>query len=578
MIKGANYLDKLPQSTLNKLKKSMYRAVDLIEMFFPDPQDYTKRVTLDRFQKDFIDTIQFGFPLSRFKFNEITEPIDGVITIWRRQVGKSWSCAYACGALMILGPYSSGHPPCYCGIIAASEEESQILIDKVKLCFEESDFNDFITGKPKLDKIKLVNGSFTKSHTCSPKSIRGAMYHYCIIDESAQMEEKILFASAIPTTEHGERWIAITTPESSKTKLIEYYTRGVTTRPVICNNCGSQYSQKSFPEQKFPERNKIWEMPKLPSCPQCGSISYKYGMGVWATPWLDPWKCTIIDQAKLRRTLKSHGYSPWARREFLGEIIDEASMVILDEWIQKNTVKELRNTMVYDPKNTYVLGIDYGRLHDASAFAITHLNKKTRRIQLDYLKSVSGEYDYETDYDGIHDTLIDIVKFYRPTWIVPDATGLGYAQVERLKKDIMRLGIYSKIYTNIKGTRDKPKLGFNISRQTKPDLIGYLITLLSQNPPALELPPRTEPEIGELITEFLRFECEVLDGGYIKYGTQNYHDDRLIAYALSLVPHNTKNIPIAKPKGFEYEAIPQKKSRGRMGSNRTKKYRLIEVF
>jgi hypothetical protein len=571
---SGKYFDRLPQSTINKFKKANYRAVDLIEMFFPDPLDYTKRVKLDPFQKDFIDTIQLGFPLSQFKFNEITQPPDGVITIWRRQVGKSWSCAYACSALMILGPYTKGFPPCYCGIIAASEEESQILIDKVKLCFEESDFNDFITGKIKLDKIKLVNGSFTKSHTCSHKSIRGPMYHYTIIDESAQMDESILFSAAIPTTEHGERWIAITTPDGYKGKLMDYYVRGVGTRPIICKQCGSQYSQKSFLNAKFPDKNNIWEMPSLPVCKYCGNTSYKYGLGVWATPWLNPWECTIIDQAKLKRTLDAHGWSPWARQEFLGEIIDEASMVILDEWIQANTKEELRNVMEYDPKNTYVLGVDYGRLHDASAFAVTHLNKDTGRIRLDYLNSVSGEYDYETDYDAIHDTLVDIIKFYRPTWIVPDSTGLGYAQVERIQKDLMRMNIYSKIYTNVKGSKDKPKLGYTIQKSTKPDLIGNLITKLSMKPPQLELPPRTEPEIGELVTEMLRFECEVMEGGYIKYGTQNYHDDRLIAYALSLVPHNRSRVPIAKPRGYDYEVIPEKQHNAR--GKRAKRYALIE--
>jgi hypothetical protein len=317
-------------------------------------------------------------------------------------------------------------------------------------------------------------------------------------------------------------------------------------------------------------------MPSLPTCKYCGNTSYKYGLGVWATPWLNPWECSVIDKDKLKRTLDAHGWSPWARQEFLGEIIDEASMVILDEWIKANTVEELRNIMQVDLNNTYVLGVDYGRLHDASAFAVTHLNKQTGKIRLDYLKSVSGEYDYETDYDAIHDTLIDIIKTYKPTWIVPDSTGLGYAQVERIKKDLMRLNIYSKIYTNVKGSKDKPKLGYTIQKSTKPDLIGNLITKLSMKPPQLELPPRTEPEIDELCTEMLRFECEVMEGGYIKYGTQNYHDDRLIAFALSLVPHNRSRVPIAKPRGYDYEVIPEKRKKYRGTSNRAKRYALIE--
>jgi len=570
------YIDTLPQSTINKLKKSMYRAVDLIEMFFPDPMDFSKTVKLDQYQKDFIDTIQFGFPLSQFKFNEVLNPPKGVITVWARQRGKSWSCAYSCSALMILGPYSTGKPPCFNGIIAASEDESQMLIDKVKTCFYESDFNDFVIGKPRADKIKLINGSYTKSHTCSHTSIRGAFYHYCIIDESAQMDESILFSAAIPTTTHGERWVAITTPLGSKGKLMNYYIKAVKSRPIICVSCGKHYDQKHFPDANFPEKNQIWKMPKLPACENCGGEIYKYGMGIWATPWMNPWKCSLIDNEELKRILDSHAWSPWARQEFLGEVIDEASMVILDEWIRKNTVPSLRNVMKKEFGAEYILGVDYGRLHDASAFAVTHLNKKTGRIRLDYLKAVSGEYDFETDYDGIRDVLLDIIEFYRPAIIVPDSTGLGYAQVERLKKDLQSLRIYSKIYTNYKGTKDKPRLGFTINKQSKTELIGNLITMMSAEPPRLEIPPRTEPEIYELVTEMLRFECEVMEGGYIKYGTQNYHDDRLIALALSLMGHTGRKVPISKPRAFDYDVFDEKKKRG-FGRKRYKPT-FVEVF
>lgn len=568
------YFDRLPQKTLNKLKRASYRAVDLIELFFPDPDDYSKRVVLDQFQKDFIDTIQFGFPLSQFKFNEVKEPVDGVITIWRRQVGKSWSCGYAGGATMILGPTMLGKPPCRNGIIAASEEEAQILIEKVKICLEESDFNDFITGKPKLDRIKLVNGSFTKSHTCSHKSIRGAAYHYCFIDEGAQMDESILWSAAVPTTTHGERWIIITTPAGGKGKLIERYIKAVTSRPIICKKCGAEYSQIHFVDYNFPDKNEIWNMPKLPDCEACGENSYKYGIGIWATPWLDPWKCTIINQVKLKRKLDSFSWSPWARQELLGEVIDEASMVILNEWIENNINPKLRNTMERTAGIKYILGLDYGRLHDASSFCITHYDKKKKKIVIDYMVTVSGEYDYQTDYDGIHETLEDIVKFYRPVWVVPDSTGLGYSQVERMKKDFMRWGVRTRIFTNVKGTKEKPKMGFSIQKNNKPDLIGNLITLLSMNPSQLELPPKTELEINELVTELLRFECEVKDGGYIKYGTQQYHDDRVIALALSLWAHRSKQVPRGKPRGVEIDPFDTKYKRAKQ--QRIKRYALIE--
>jgi len=531
----------------------MFRAVDLIESFFPDPDYVDRLVKLGPYQKDFIDCIQYGFPLSQFKFAEVPEPPDGVIYITRRQVGKSWCCGYACAALMILGATTKGRPPCFCGIVAASEDESQYLIDKVKYCFDYSDFKQFVAGRPKLNLIKLTNGSFTRSHPCSQKSIRGPKYDYLFIDESAIMEEDILFKAALPTVEHGERWIAITTPQGRVGKFIDYYDKALESRPIICKSCGAEYSQKLFRNVTFPRTGNIMKIPDLPNCKNCHENNYKYGMGLYATPYLDPWKTPIIDQKKLKRILDAHGWSPWARQEYLGEIVDEASMVILNEWIEKNTINKLRNVMKHKAGTKYILGVDYGRSHDASSFCLTHTDKKTKRIVLDYLETVSGEFDYETDYEGIHDKLGEIIRFYEPMWVVPDATGIGEPQVEQLGKDLRFWSSGTKIFSNTKKHK-----GFIISRTSKPDLIGNLITLLSKNPPALMLPPRTEPEVDKLVTELLRFECKVEEGGYIKYGTQNFHDDRVIAFALSLWGNKSSNWYFPHVKGYEYNVYHKK--------------------
>jgi hypothetical protein len=545
-------IDRLPNDTIKKLQRTIYRAADLIETFFPDPNDSSRKVKLDPAQKDFVDIIQFGYPLSQFKVGEIKRKIKGVIYICRRQVGKSWGCGSAAAALMITGPGYMGVPPTRIGMIAANEEEAELLIEKTKYCLENSDFNEFIDGKVKVDKIKLINGSFSKSHTCSQKSIRGPSYHYNMIDESALMDESVLFGSAMPTVTHGERWIAITTPQGGKGKLIELYIKSVASRPVICNKCGRNYDQKDFPLASFPTKNYIWEMPKLPPC-SCGGEKYKYGIGLFATPYLDPWHCSLIDPVQLKLELDSFSWSPWVRQELLGEIVDEASMVILNDWIVKNTNDKLRNVLNYNPSFDYVMGVDYGRLHDASAMTVVHKDETSGRIIFDYMKTVSGEYDYQTDYDGIHNTLGGIVKYFNPRTIVMDSTGLGYSQVERVKKDLqLEWRVGSKIYCNT-----KDKLGFVISKQSKVELIGNFIAMISKNPPALEIPPRTEPEFDELVLEMLNYQCEVGEQGYIKYGTQQYHDDRLISAALAIYPFKQNKSFSAKPMGAEYRIFPR---------------------
>jgi hypothetical protein len=298
-------------------------------------------------------------------------------------------------------------------------------------------------------------------------------------------------------------------------------------------------------------------------------------VGIFAIPYLDPWKTPIIDQAKLKAKLDSFSWSPWARQELLGEILDEASSVILEEWINRQYNSRLRNKMKLDKSARYIMGLDYGRLHDASSMCITYTDKNSGRIVLDYMRTISGEFDYETDYDGIHKHVAEVAKFYNPALLVVDSTGLGYSQVERIQKDLrVNWGLRTKIYNNVKNKRGQT-LGFNFNKKSKQELMGHLITLFSLQPPALEIPPRTEPEIGELITELLRFECEIMKAGYVKFGTQNYHDDRVIAYALSLWGNKKKGYSSVKPRGFNYNE-PKKR---RVSSFYSEKPKLIkEVY
>ena len=543
-------LDAVTPQQATVIQRSMFRAVDLIENYFPRIKSPGELVELDKHQKDFIDCIQYGFPLSHYRFSEFIKkkPPKGVITIWRRQVGKSWSCAWAAAALMIIDA------PCAIGIVAASEDESQLLIDKVKWIFDNSEFRRYVEGRPKLTLLKLKNGSYVKSHSHSSQNIRGPSYDVILIDESAIMDEKILFGASIPTVTHGKRWVCITTPQGRKGKLIEFFFKGLSTRPIICRGCRTEHPQTFF-NVDFPYP-KFLELPELPDCDKCGKNNYKYGMGFFAIPYLNPWKCKLIDPDELRLILEIHDYNPLARQEYLGEIIDEASMVILKEWIDKNTNLMLRCTMVKEFGIAYVCGMDYGRHHDAASICITHMDKKTGRIVIDYMRTISGEFDHDTDWQAIREQFLEVIKHLRPVWIVPDATGLGDPLVEELQRDINELGLKGKckLFNN-----RKDRLGFVISPTSKPDLIGNMIALLSRNPQALELPPSSEPEIDELTKELLRFEMEIMEAGYYKYGTQSYHDDRVIAFALSLWGHQRK--PWYQPEAVFFDYGLSKSSR-----------------
>lgn len=478
-----------------------------------------------------------------------THITDGFIT------HNSWSCADSAAALTILGSNileGSGGKVSKIGMIAASEGQAQELIDKAKWSLQNSPFSKYV-DEVKMMKITMKNGSYIKAHTSSPKSIRSPAYDFIFIDESRWVDEDLIFRSAIPTVTHGERWVAISTPEGPRGKLMDYYFQGLETRPIICKNCGETYNQKEFHDITFPTSPpEIGYLPEgLPKCAKCGEKNYKYGIGDFATPFLDPWKCPIINQKKLKRKLDRYGWSPGARQEWLGHIIREGSMVILQEWLDSCVKKTLRNTMTKKEKNRYIMSVDYGRHVDASVFFVSHKNSKGH-IVWDYMEAISGEFDHDSDYDSIRDRIKSIAQFYTPDLIVPDATGKGDSLVEQLKDDLSRWHLHdTRIYNN-----KKNRPGFVFDTRTKLDLIDYMKIYLSDQQRKVWIPPRTEPGVDEFFKECIRFECEVSEKtGHVNYGTQNYHDDRVIAFALGLWGHKSEMAYMVEPQGFEYEII-----------------------
>jgi len=518
----------------------MFRAVSFIERFFHEEKNRSRPIKLTQPQKDAIDSIQFGFPLSQYDFDEVEKIPRGVVMIWPRQTGKTLGCAYAASSLLVI------KPGCAIGIIAATEKQSKKLFNKIKKILKHSIFWDYVIPKSvRVDYLELTNGSYVECWPCTD-GIEGSTYDLLFVDEAHLMDEKIIFQSAMPTVTHGERWIMLSTPKGPKGKFIEYYYKGLETRDIICKACGERFPQAAFNVDRFP--NGKMPIEDMHKCPMCGAFDYKYGVGLFATPYVDAWNDGLRPKWYVKQLLDEAGWSPTARQEYLGEIISDASMVFLGEWLKACTNKKLKNIFRARRDIDYVLGVDYGRKHDASCFYITHLDKKSGRIILDFGMSVAGEYDEHKTYRYIRDKLLKVIQVFNPTWIVPDATGLGDPLVEQLQEDLENLrrsnGI--PVRTQIFDNRQNQK-GFIISRITKPELIGNLIKTFAQN--RIEIPPASEPEIGNLREELLRFECDELPGtDYIKYGTQSFHDDRVIALALSCWGHRRRPTYLDKLK------------------------------
>ncbi len=535
---------------LQDIENSLFRAVDFIEQFLPDENDTTKLVKLTQPQKDAIDSIQYGFPLSHFDFREIDEPPRGVVMIWPRQTGKTSGCGYAADALLFL------KPGCKIGIIAATEKQSRKLFNKIKKVLKNSIFWDYVIKKTlRVDFLETIQGSFVECWPCTD-GIEGSTYDFLFIDEAALMDENIIFQSAMPTVTHGTRWIMLSTPKGPKGKFIEYYDKGLATRPVICNHCNEHFPQAAFNVERFPH-GKI-PIDEMHNCPFCGKKDYRYGVGQFSVPYVDPWNDGLRKPKYVKQLLDEAGWSPTARQEYLGEIISDASMVFLSEWLKNCTNTQLKNLFRASNKINYVLGIDYGRKHDASCFYVTHRDERTGKIILDYGLTVAGEFDEHKTYKYIREKLMKVIQVFNPVWVVPDATGMGDPLVEMLEEDITRIRRNGMpVKTQIFDNRNNQK-GYIISRTSKPELVGNLISLFQRG--MIRIPPTAEVEMGYLREELLRFECEDIAGSdYIKFGTQTFHDDRVIALALSCWGHRRRPTMVDKIKirGVKYKPLEE---------------------
>jgi len=540
-------LQEIKQQEFESIQNTIFRAVDFIETFLPDENNFNKIVKLTQPQRDAIDSIQFGFPLSQFDFSEIEKPSRGIVMVWPRQTGKTTGCGYAADGILIMNPNTK------IGIIAATEKQAKKLFNKIKKILRHSMFKDMIIQKTmRVDFLELTNGSFVECWPCT-EGIEGSTYDYLFVDEAAIMDEKVIFVSALPTVTHGKRWIMLSTPKGPKGKFIDYYFEGLDTRPIICKACGEQLPQAAFNVDRFP----IGVMPteEMHPCPICGGFDYKYGIGKYTVPWVDPWNDGIRSKQLVKALLDENNWSAEARQEYLGEVISDASMVFLGEWLKNCTRNKLTNQLI-SKGEAYVVGIDYGRKHDASCFYVTHRDKKTGHIVLDFGMTVAGEFDSQRTYRYIRKKLQRILVTFDPIWVVPDATGLGDPLVEELEEDLKMwrsrgMPLKTQIFNNKPNNK-----GFIISRTTKPELIGNLIKAFAKG--LIEIPPASEPEIGKLREELLRYECDNLPGtDYIKYGTQSFHDDRVIALALSVWAHRQRPFYLdqIKIRGFNFNIL-----------------------
>jgi hypothetical protein len=274
-------------------------------------------------------------------------------------------------------------------------------------------------------------------------------------------------------------------------------------------------------------------MPPLPPCVECESTKgFFYGLGDYAVISIDPFTTTFYPKDEIIEELKRRGNTPLARQELLGELIPEGQNVFRKDWIDACMSERLQNVMKFDPSVTYMAGIDFGKLHDDSVICIGHEDRKTKKIVLDYMRIIESDV-HGKEYEDIRSELMEVIMFYKPVWVIPDATGMGEPIIEIMDKDLKQLGWRGRIYSN-----KNNRLGFIFDIKSKPDLIENLVEYFART--KIEMPPLYEAAIGVLVNELLNFSYDQTQSNYVKYGVQLEHDDTVIALALMVWGHKHK--------------------------------------
>jgi hypothetical protein len=517
---------ELGLKTEEELKEFVLNTISwerFAQAYFMNPDDEDEHLQLELGQIKAINALQFGYDIDSTPDNYIfSNPPKIVVMIWPRQTGKTTGVAVACATILCLQPNVK------IGVMGMSEESAKNLIDRTRRFLENSPFKKILKKSLKME-LQMEHGGYMKAFATS-HGIRGQSFHYVMLDEAAQIDDEIIEGAALDTARKiGRRVVMLSTPAGYRGTLVKYYVQGLNTRPVICKNCYTEYTQASFLHGEF----NALTMPHLDPCVECNSDKgYFYGLGDYTVISIDPFTTSFYPKKEILKELKRRGNTPLARQELLGEIIPEGQNVFRKDWIDACMNDRLQNVMKFDPRVTYMAGIDFGKLHDNSVIAIGHEDKTTRKVVLDYMRIIEADIKGK-EYEDIRSEIMEVIMFYKPVWLIPDATGMGEPIIEIMEKDLKDQGWRGRVYSN-----KNNRLGFIFDIKSKPDLIENLVEYFART--KLEMPPVYEAEIGVLVNELLNFSYDQTQSNYVKYGVQLEHDDTVIALALMVWGHKHK--------------------------------------
>jgi hypothetical protein len=477
-----------------KYKAAMLSWADRAEYFFSNPEDPSQPLVLYPSQRRLIHALQYGTDIEHPEY-PMTK--GSLATAGRQLMGKSTGCAAGVAAGML-------DPHLKFGLFAHVEDKSIALMEKVQRFLTTSRFRYLKNNKRwSKQEIHLKNLSMTKSHTAG-KSIEGGSFHYGIIDEAGNMEDRIIQVSILPTFRAiGIHWVMVGTPRGKRGVFWYFHEKN---RRNIANN----------------------EPPRFQEI------------------YMDPVKDGRATEEQLIE--EAFEYGEWAAQEVRGQFIDASDLYFLESWIEYamgnitrdgTTHKGLPYANTWNNKRDkieYNIGIDFGLSHALTAFAVVH--RDGNLIYLDYMKAFKDETLHLPILKRLRN---DWLPFWKPKYIVPDGSGIGRTASE-LIQEIARDFPSTFVYDNY--PRDKSKIGFIMSDVTiKAELFSNLRLLFERGmiclPSHMGAIRETEPgyDMYELKTELCNLQYEIRAKNVIfDESSKLVKSDRIVALALAVYP------------------------------------------
>jgi len=479
-----------------KFEAAMVSWADRAEYFFRDPNDPHKPLRLYPSQKRLIWALQFGKDLEH---PEYPATKGSLATAGRQLMGKSTGCAAGVAAGML-------DPNLHFGLFAHVEDKSIELMNKVQWFLMTSDFK-FLKHPKKWSKkeIWLKNGSSAKSHTAG-KSIEGGSFHYGIIDEAGNMEDRVIQVHILPTFRAiGIHWVMVGTPRGRRGVFWHFHEKNA--------------------------RNLAMGLP-----PRYQQI------------YMDPIKDGRATAESLEE--ESFEYGEWARQEVYGEFISAQDIYFLEEWIEYAMGNLTRdgvahkglpysntwNNVKEQYRGLYNIGIDFGISRSLTVFAVAH--KEGNLVYLDYMKAFKDEKKHLPVLERLE---TEWIPFWKPRYIVPDGSTIGVTDCELIKRTCMKFsGTF--VYDNY--PNDDSKIGFIMSApKVKQELFSNLRSLFERGliclPSHMGAIRPGEPgfDMYELKRELCNLQYEIRGENVVfDESSSIVKTDRIVALALAVYP------------------------------------------